>query len=210
MNINSSLGIVQIAATLITGGAIAYFAYITYQMSKQVTDLRYSPILEICQSGSPKVGTFYEKRIEDREVETQIIYQGVKWELYLMNPGDVPVFAEDIDVFIKYRPSSSSHEEVLTSIGKLCDLIDETGTNLIDRAIWVNGHSQRKLTVLMCRDDNKPMSYGSFKQGDMVRMSLEFYQRRGLGRQPGRREKTSDPFQLPDKFGVEIPMPQIY
>jgi hypothetical protein len=210
MDINASLGIAQTAATFITGGAIAYFAYITYHMSKQVTDLRYSPILEICPSGSPKAGTFYEKRIKDREVETQIIYQGVKWEIYLMNPGDVPVFAEDIDVFIKYRPSSSSHEEVLTSIGKLCDLLDETGNILIDRAIWVNGHSQRKITILMCRDDNKPMSYGFFKQGDTVRMSLGFYQKRGLGRQPGRREKMSDLFQLPDKFSVEITMPQIY
>ncbi len=210
MDTNASLGIAQTAATLITGGAIAYFAYITYHMSKQVTDLRYSPVLEICLSSSPKVGTFYEKRLKDHEVMTQIKYQGVRWEIYLMNPGDIPVFAEDIDVFIKYRPSTSLQEEVLTSIGKLCDLLDETGNTLIDRAIWVNGHSQRKVTVLMCRDNNKPIPYGTFKQGDVVKMSLEFYQRRGLGRQPGRREKTSEPFQLPDKFNIEESRPQIY
>lgn len=210
MDITSSLGIVQTAAIFITGGAIAYFAYITYRMSKQVTNLRYSPILEICPSGSPKVGAFYEKKTIDHEIETQIIYQGVKWEIYLMNPGDVPVFAEYIDVFIKYRLPNGSHEEVTTSIGKLCDLLDETGNPLSDRAIWVNGHSQRRITILMCRDDNKPVLHRSFKPGDMIKLSLEFYQRRGLGRQPGRREKTSDLFQLPDKFGVEMPMPRIY
>ncbi len=59
--------------------------------------------------------------------------------------------------------------------------------------------------IVHCLPSNRVL-----KPGDMVRMSLEFYQRRGLGRQPGRREKTSDRFQLPDKFGVEIPMPQIY
>lgn len=210
MDVTLSLGIAQVVAIFATGGALAYFAYVMYRMSKQVTELRYSPILEICPSGAPKVGTFYEKKTTYQDVEQQVIYHGVKWEIYLMNPGDVPVFAEDIDVFIKYLSSHGSLEEVLTSVGKLCELLDETGNAINDRAMWVDGHSQRKVMVFMCHDDNTPINYRPYKPGDMVRMSLEFYQRRGLGRQPGRREKTSDRFQLPDKFGVEIPMPQIY
>jgi len=210
MDVISSLGIAQVVAIVATGGALAYFAYVTHRMSQQVTELRYSPILEICPSGAPKVGPFYEKQTTHQGVECQATYHGVKWEIYLMNPGDVPVFAEDIDVFIKYLSSHGAREEILTSVGKLCELLDEAGNAIEDRAMWVNGHSQRKVTVLMCHDDDTPITYRSFKPGDMVRMSLEFYQRRGLGRQPGRREKTSDWFQLPDKFGVEIPMPQIY
>ena len=39
MDVNSTLGIAQTAATLITGSAVAYFAYVTYQMSNQMTEV---------------------------------------------------------------------------------------------------------------------------------------------------------------------------
>lgn len=204
MDSASLLGIAQTVAIFVTGGALAYFAYLTYQMSKQVTNLRYSPILEICPSGLPKVGTF-DVKITTNHIE-RITYQGVKWEIYLMNPGDVPVFAEDIEVFIRYRPSDGSRDEVLMSISKLCDLLDETGNMIDDRSVWVAGHDQYKVTVLMCRKQKIAIPDLYYKPGDTVKMSLEFYQKRGLNRQPGRIEKTSEAFQLPDRFEVEKPM----
>ena len=106
-----------------------------------------------------------------------------------MNPGDVPVFAEEIDVSIKCRLVGNSQKESVMSIGKLCDLLDETGNPLANSAIWINGHSQQRITVLICKNDNTPLSYRSFKPGDTVKMAIQFYQRRGLGRRPGSLEK---------------------
>lgn len=136
MDATLSLDIATLAAILLTGAALAIFALLTYRLSKQVMQLRYSPVLEICPVGSPKAGSFDEKKLR---------YYGVKWEIYLMNPGDVPIWAEDIGVFLKVTPSRDSREDVLTGVGKLCELLDEEGNELADRAMWVNGHSQRRM-----------------------------------------------------------------
>jgi hypothetical protein len=94
-------------------------------------------------------------------------------------------------------------KEITMSIGWMCDLLDDTGNIISGRAICVNGNSQRKITVLMCRDENIPAPHKSFKAGDKVKLSLEFYQMRGLGRQSGLRVKTSNIFEIPDKFAKE-------
>ena len=97
----------------------------------------------------------------------------------------------------------NSEEEVWTSIGKLCDLLDEEGNILIDRAIGVNGNSHRKITVFVCREDTMREEHRLFKAGDMTMMQIELLQKGKGSRPTGWLIERSDRFQLPEKFGKE-------
>jgi len=52
------LDIATLVVTFLTGAALAVFAWLTYRLSRSITQLRYSPVLEVYPIGSPETGSF--------------------------------------------------------------------------------------------------------------------------------------------------------
>ena len=200
MDIPLTLSIASIVVQSVTGVALAVFAWSTYRLSKQVTELRFAPVLELYSPGSPTTGMFLEKHSN---------YSGVKWEIYLTNPGDVPLRADNISVSLAINPPYDLEKAVWSGIGNLCDILYEEGNTVVDRAVEVNGRTQRKLTVFLCREDKGPPQMRLFNYGDSAIMLLEMFQRRRLGKQSGWLVLRSDRFKLPDKFGKEVVFPRL-
>lgn len=194
MDMGSSLNVVTLAVTFFTGVALAVFAWFTYRLSKRVTERRYSPVLEVYPIGSPETGSFEQEGYR---------YHGVKWQVCLVNSGDVPIWVDNIDISMQVTRFYESEEGTWTSVAKLCELIDEEGNILTDRAIGVNGNSQRKITVFMCHEDKMPEQHKLFKAGDTTMMQIELLQRGKGGRPTGWLIERSDRFRLPEKFSKE-------
>lgn len=194
MDIALSLGIATLGVTFLTGAALAVFAWFTYRLSKSITQRRYSPILEVYPVGSPETGSFEQDGVR---------FHGVKWQLCLVNSGDVPIWADNISISIQVSRLYESDEGVWAGIGKLCELYDEKGNALADRAIGVNGNSQLKITAFMCHEEVRPEQHRLFKAGDVTQMQVELLQRGMHGRPTGWLITKSDRFCVPEKFGKE-------
>ena len=203
MDIDLVLRVILIAVTFFTGAAIAAFAWLTYRHTQKVTELRFAPVLEINSLGPPEIGRFPMGKYH---------YDGVKWEVSLMNPGDVPILAKNISVYLQISPTEDSMKGVWTGIGKLCDLVDEKGNVLGERAIGVNGHNQQRITVYLCREDKRRKEeHKLFKPGDKAALSIEVYQGRGLGKGAGWVVvERSEIFEIPAKLAREVPVPRIW
>jgi len=93
---------------------------------------------------------------------------------------------------------------VWAGIGKLCELYDEEGNTLADRAIGVSGNSHREITVFICHEDVTLEQHRLFKAGDATQMQFELLQRGKHGRPEGWLIERSDSFRVPaNKFGKE-------
>ncbi len=197
MDIDLGLRIISITVTFFTGAAIAVFAWLTYRHTQKVTELRFAPVLEINPIGPPDTGSFSEEKHT---------YHGVKWEISLINPGDIPILARDISVYLQVSPTEYYMEGVWTGIGKLCDLVDEEGNVLSERAIGVNGHNQRRITVYVCREDKRRREeHKLFRPGDKAALSIEAHQTRGLGKGSGWAiVERSEIFEMPERLEKEI------
>jgi len=189
-----SLDIATLVVTFLTGAALAVFALLTYRLSRRITQRRYSPIIEVYPVGSPEIGSFEQNGVR---------FHGVKWQLCLINSGDVPIWVDNISISIQVTQLYESEEGVWTGIGKLCELYDEEGTTLADRAIGVKGNSQRKITVFMCHEEKRPEQHRLFKAGDTTQMQFEILQRGTHGRPTGWLIERSDRFRVPEKFSKE-------
>lgn len=186
------LNIATLSVTLITGVALAFFAALTYKLSRSVTRQRFSPVLEVYPEDSPETGSFEKNSVR---------FYGVRWRLSLVNSGDVPIWVDNISVFVEVAKPCESEEGAWVGIGKLCELYDEDGSTLESRAIAVNGNNHRKITVSICREDVAERRL--LKAGDTTRMRVEFLQR-GKGVKPeGWLIERSESFQVPEKFGIE-------
>ena len=194
MDATLSLDIATLVVTAFTGVALAVFAWWTYRLSKNITQRRYSPVLELYSIGSPEAGSFEQSGTR---------YHGVKWQISLVNPGDVPIWVDNIDLSMQVTQRYDSEEEVWTGVGGLCDLLDDQGNILVDRAIGVNGNSQRKITVFLCHEDKRPEQHKLFKPGDVTTMRIELLQRGRGDRPTGWLMERSDKFRLPEKFSKE-------
>jgi len=144
-------------------------------------------VLELHSVRGPEVGTFDEG---------DSTYDGVRWEIGLTNPGDVPVWAQSMSIEIKL----ASPEGNWAGIGKFCELLDESG-NLLDRTIGVEGKSQRKVVVLLCQEDKRKDEHKRIRRGDRVIMAMNLYQQRRWGKGAGLGQVLSGEFQFPSKFG---------
>ncbi len=194
MSSASGLEIATLVVTSLTGAALAAFAWLTYKLSKSITRSRYSPVLEVYPVGPPETGSFKQDDIK---------YQGVKWQVSLVNSGDVPIWIDSISIAMQVTHRYGSEEETWTGIGKLCDLLDEEGNMLTDRAIGVNGNSHRRVNIFVCRDDTTKEEHKLFKAGDTTMIQIELLQRGKGSRPTGWLIERSDRFQLPEKFGKE-------
>jgi hypothetical protein len=194
MNTASGFEIATLIVTFLTGTAVAVFAWLTYRLSRSITRRRYSPVLEVYPIGSPETGSFEQSGVK---------YQGIKWQISLVNSGEAPIWIDNIGITMQVTQRHSSEEEVWTGIGKLCDLLDEEGNILIDRAIGVNGNSHRKITVFVCRGDIMREEHRLFKPGDITMMQIELLQRGKSSRPTGWLIERSDRFELPQNYGKE-------
>lgn len=194
MSTASGLEIATLVVTSLTGAALAAFAWLTYKLSKSITRSRYSPVLEVYPVGPPETGSFEQDGIK---------YQGVKWQVSLVNSGEVPIWIDSISITMQVTQRYGSEEETWTGIGRLCDLLDEEGNMLTDRAIRVNGNSHRRVTIFVCRDDTTKEEHKLFKTGDTTMIQIELLQRGKDSRPTGWLIERSDRFQLPEKFGKE-------
>lgn len=195
MNTVSWLEITTLVVTSLTGAALAAFAWLTYKLSKSITRRRYTPILEVYPIGPPETGSFEQNGVK---------YHGVKWQVSLVNSGEIPILVDNISITMQVTQRYGSEEEVWTGIGKLCDLLDEESSILIDRAIGINGNSHRKITVFVCREDKVKEEHKLFKAGDTTMIQIELLQRGKGSRPTGWLIERSDRFKLPEKFGKEI------
>jgi hypothetical protein len=194
MDIALSLGIATLGVTFLAGAALAVFAWLTYRLSKSITQRRYSPILEVYPVGSPETGSFEQNGLR---------FYGVRWRLSLVNSGDVPIWADNISISIQVTRLYESGESVWAGIGKLCEVYDEEGNLLADMAIGVNGNSHRIITVFMCHEDVTPEQYKLFKAGDTTQMQFELLQGGTHGRPTGWLIQRSGRFRVPDRFSKE-------
>ena len=203
MNGTQPLEIASLVVTFFAAAALTSFAWLTYRHTKKVTELRFSPVLEISSVSPPKTGSF---------AEGKCTYHGVKWDIYLTNSGEVPILARDISVDLQVSPTDDTMEGIWTRIGKFCELVDEEGNVLSDRTIGVNGRSQRKITVYLCQGDKRGRKdHKLFRPGDKAFLSIGVFQTRGLSKESGWLiVERSESFEIPDKFGKEIPVPTIY
>lgn len=166
MNGIQSLEIASVAVTFFTGVALIAFAYLTYRHTKKVTEIQFSPMLDIVPIKYPVVGDFEE---------TANIYRGVKWEVCFTNPGSIPILAKDIALSIERAlyvnaGSRDLHDEY--------DLVDEEGKTLSREAIGIDGLSQVRIKIYLCR---KIEWYRlRFKPGDEVIFTLSVSQTRGV------------------------------
>lgn len=195
MNNASWLEIATLVVTSLTGAALAAFAWLTYKLSRSITRRRYSPVLEVYPIGPPETGSFEQNGIK---------YHGVKWQVSLVNSGEVPILINSISITMQVTKQNGSEEETWTGIGRLCDLLDEDGNMLIDRAIVVNGNSHRRISVFVCHEDTMKEEHKLFKTGDITMMQIELLQTGKGGRPTGWLIERSDRFRLPEKFGKEI------
>lgn len=189
-----SLDIATLVVTCLAGAALAVFAWLTYRLSRSITQRRYLPVLEVYSVGSPETGSFEQNGVK---------FHGVKWRLCLINSGDVPIWVDNITVSIQATRLYEPEEGVWTGIGRLCELYDEKGNTLADRAIGINGNSQRIITVFMCHEDVTPEQHRLFKAGDTTQMQFELLQRGMHGRPTGWLIQRSDRFRVPERFGKE-------
>lgn len=195
MNTTSGMEIATLVVTSLTGVALAAFALLTYKLSRSITKRRYSPVLEVYSISPPETGNFEQNRIK---------YHGVKWQVSLVNSGEVPIWIDSISISMQVTQQYGSEEETWTGIGRLCDLLDEESNVLIDRAIGVNGNSHRKITVFICHRDKMKEEHKLFKTGDITMIQIELLQK-GKGRRPtGWLIEKSDRFRIPEKFDKEI------
>jgi hypothetical protein len=190
----ASSDIATLAVTALTGTALAVFAYLTYKLNKNITQLRYSPILEVYPIGSPETGSFDYGDFR---------YRGVMWQVNLINSGNVPLWVDNINISMLVTRPHKPEEDTWTGIGKLCELYDEKGSILGGRALGINGNSQHKITILMCYEDRTPEEHRMFKAGDTTVMRIELLQRGVRGKPTGWLIERSYRFQLPKEFGKE-------
>jgi hypothetical protein len=189
-----SLGVATLVVTFSTGVALAVFAWLTHRLSKSITQRRYSPILEVYPIGSPETGSFEQNGLR---------FHGVKWRLSLINSGDVPIWADSINISIQVTRLYEPERNVWAGIGKLCELYDDKGNLLADRAVGINGNSHCIITVFLCHEDAIPEQHKLFKTGDTTQMQFELLQR-GIPTRPiGWLMQRSDRFRVPERFGKE-------
>ncbi len=194
MDIALSLDVATLGVIFLTGAALAVFAWLTYRLSKSITQRRYSPVLEVYPVGSPETGSFEQDGVR---------YHGVKWQISLVNSGDVPVWVDNINISMQVTRLYESEEGTWTSVSRLCELLDEEDKILADRALGVNGNSQRRIAVFMCHEDKRPEQHKLFKAGDTTMMQIELLQRGRYGKPTGWLIEKSDRFRLPGKFDKE-------
>lgn len=190
----TSLDIATLAVTVLTGTALAVFAFLTYKLNESITRLRYSPLLEVYPIDSPETGSFDYKDFR---------YYGVRWQVNLVNSGDAPILVDNIGILMMETRPSKPEEEIWRSIDKLCELYDEEGNILSGRALGINGGSQRKITILMCHKDRILEEYQMLKTGDRTVLRVELLQRGIRGRPTGWLTGRSNRFQLPKEFSKE-------
>jgi hypothetical protein len=186
-----SLRIATLGVTFLTGAALAVFAWLTYRLSKSITQRRYSPILEVYPIGSPETGSFEQNGLR---------FHGVRWRLSLVNSGDVPIWTDNINISIQVTRLYEAEESVWAGIGKLCEIYDDEGNLLAERAVGVNGNSHRIITVFLCHEDAVPEQHKLFKAGDTTQMQFELLQRGMPTRPTGWLIQRSDRFRVPDTF----------
>lgn len=194
MNNPSGFEIATLIVAFFTGAAVAVFAWLAYKLSRSITRRQYSPVLEVYPLNPPETGSFEQNGIK---------YQGIKWQISLVNSGESPIWIDNIGVTMQVTQRHNSEEETWTSIGKLCDLLNEASEILIDRAICINGNSHCKITVFVCHEDKVKEEHRLFKAGDITMMQIELLQRGKGDRPTGWLIERSDRFKLPEKFGKE-------
>jgi len=188
------LTIATLAVTFFTGTALAIFAWLTYKLSKNISQKRFSPVLDLYPINPVEVGSFDQGGIR---------YHGVKWQICLSNSGDIPIWVDNINISMYVTRLYESTGDTLTGVGKLCDILDDAGMILEKRALGVAGNTQCTITVFMCHADKREEQHKLVQTGDSTLMQIEFLQRGGQGRPSGWLMAKSDKFQLPEKFGKE-------
>lgn len=179
----------MVVGTWMTGLALAIFAYLTYKLSRQMTEFRYNPVLEIHPlDDRPKTGEV--KRVSSVE------YYGVKWEVCLINPGEVPVWVERIEIML--TPTS---RESWSTIDSFCELFDKEGHPVHPR-IAIPARDRFTITILVCDEKTKEYLKWQSPGESEFEMKVILFQERRLGKSPGWVDsRISGKFSLPEKFG---------
>ncbi|MFP4641501.1 MAG: hypothetical protein ACLFPU_04905 [Dehalococcoidia bacterium] len=190
LDLVSSLDIASLVVTFLTGAALAVFAWRSYSLSRSIAQGRYSPVLELYPAGPPETGSFQQNVSK---------FQGVRWQLSLVNSGDVPIWCDNLTISIQITLlPEASEQEVWADISKFCEFYDEEGNPLTERAIGVDGYSHRKVTVYICREGQE--LHRLVGVGHPTQMQFELHQRGKHGRPEVWVREKSGSFRLPEKF----------
>lgn len=181
--------------TLATGLALAIFAWLTYNLSRKMVELQYSPVLQLYSAGNPQTGKFGKGRRS---------YEGVRWKFHLLNSGDAPVWVDQISI----EMAAASGRLSWTSVHGLCELLDEQD-RVLSQEIMVEGHGHAAVTVILYDEkiiEHLQRVYGERKQ--FIMAGMMYQHRQFFGRdKSGWLRVVSERFELPSKFGDTTVLP---
>lgn len=179
-----------VMATFVTGLALAIFAWLTYSLSRKMVEVQYAPKLQIYSAGDPKTGKFVGGEA--------ITYEGVQWKFYLLNPGDAPIWVNQISIEI----TPTSGRLSWTSVHGLYELLDEQN-RVLSQEIMIEGHGHIAVTVIL--HDEKTGEYLQRLYGQrnqFVMAGIMYQNRQFFGRdKSGWLRIVSGRFDLPSKLG---------
>lgn len=189
----------QVIATLLGAAGTAFFAWRTYLLQRKLAELQYAPVLQIEPLGRPEAGHVSSK--------SRYIYVGVVWRISILNPGDIPVAVERIDIEV----TPAFGRKTRTSVGKLCAILSDSGEAL-PRALVVSPHNHQAVTVVLYDKGVTQLLAQLFDGQQRFTMTAMAYQYRPLADKlkAGYIELESEPFVLPTEFGAAVDLQPLH
>ena len=177
-------------ATCLTGVALAVFAWLTYNLSNRMVEYQYAPILQLYSVSEPEAGQMTVGATQ---------FEGLMWNICVLNVGDVPVWLDHINIEIS--PAFSRPE--WTSVGSFCICAVKNDHEIdVKKPFVINAHGDISIVIMMYDEKVKEHLQRIFGAKDKFIMQMLAYQRRRLGRheKSGYVELISQPFELPNRL----------
>lgn len=190
--INRNSSSLSFIATLITGLALAIFAWLTYGLSKKITIYQFTPQIQLYSVSHPESGEIV--------VSDGCKYEGITWSINLFNVGEIPSVISDIEILmmpVSSRPFSFA-------VTRFCVLFDEND-NMVDpkRITIIDGRSDVKFNVVLY-DDTVLSQYNLDKKLRYRMTVLVLQQRKQFLGCDSYTRLISQEVQFPEKSGRSI------
>jgi hypothetical protein len=188
--IDRNNGALMVVGTFASAAALSGFAGLTYKLSRDMARFRFSPVLEVREVSPPKVG--------HTAVEGWL-FDGVAWSVCVVNPGEVPVWVDKVEVLLKQDLVDRPDQGVWRDITSLRELHDESH-GWVEGVIVLEARDKRVLTVII-GDNGKDNA--AIRAGEEAVMRIQLWQERRLGEDSSMVTAFSSKFCMPVFFGKE-------
>ncbi len=156
----------NIIATFIVGMALASFAWLTYDLSNRMVQYQVVPLIQPYSRTQPA---------EWKIPIGGATYQGVLWDVGILNSGPNSTLLDSFRVYI-YTPPKIPWEQ----INDLCVLLDKNNNNLEIPKI-IPGNTDIDVRVFLCDENVTKYLDGTTGVQDKTELYLSFWQEGQLG-----------------------------